>query len=193
MIHLGMKSFYEQVSNDMSNLDLILVEGTGWRTRSKSRYDLFAHRIGLVTQREQLKYPASAEIENIDMSVKDFRRRFFRLPIGNVFSLLFARFTLWFATIKYDDVDFRELMLSSLIERHKRGAQGDVHDLVVTKRDAVIVGKLIARLGPLAQNTSEETRVGVVFGANHMNAIAKALRDNGFRRGSRKWYTAIAP
>lgn len=193
MIHIGNKEFYINISKELESEDLILVEGTGWKKKGKL-YDLFAHRLNLVTQAE-LIYPREKEIKNIDMPVNLFRKHFFRLPIKDIIFMMFFRIYLWFVTIKYEDVNWVEELLSSLATHYKVDENTEVDDLLLTKRDLIIVKNLneVINKKHKARTSSDVYSIGIVFGAGHIPAITKSLYQSGFRIKKKSWYKVIDP
>ena len=65
-------------------------------------------------------------------------------------------------------------------------------DLIVTERDRCIV-KNLSKFYEEHKSVSETIYIAVIFGAKHMIAINRCLRDLGFRSRTKKWFELIRP
>jgi len=200
MVHVGDPAFYGRVSADLARCQYILLEGVSWRLGDEKYplYDLIAKNLGLAPQEEALKIPTSATRMNIDMKRSEFRRRLFRLPIHHVASIVFLRRLLWLLTLLPPLRS--EVVRHGLLRRSRRASREndtELRRLVVRSRDRRLVENLKRFFGHYGQ-TDETRYVAIVFGAGHMPAISRALRDLGFQVGTRRWVEvlrvpAIAP
>jgi pheromone shutdown protein TraB len=65
-------------------------------------------------------------------------------------------------------------------------------ELLVTERDECIVDNL-TKFYHEHKSVEKTTYVAVIFGAKHMIAINRCLRDLGFRARTKKWFELIRP
>ena len=191
MIHVGSPLFYREVGKDLERFQFVLYEGTTWRKDGKARpmYDWAAKNLGLVTQ-HALRFPETATCINIDMPADEFRARFLRSPIYIRLLLPLLRPLFWLLTFF---PSFREYGLTSIVVREARkyGSSGGPRDrLILDRRDAHITGR-IREFVAERRDAPDDTFVAVVFGAGHMIAISRCLRDLGFHPTSKRWFDVM--
>ena len=192
MIHLASRAFYEKISNDLSRYECILFEGVTWDKNGvgKPIYDWAAKNLGLVTQRDSLKFPESAVKINIDMPGAEFRERLNDLSVLYRVSFRMLRPLLWLTT-KFPAG--KNYMIHSMATKEARKygeCQTDMDELIIKDRDNHICGKLRIYIEKYF-STKEKLNTAIVFGANHMISISHCLRELGFKPKTTKWFHLI--
>lgn len=121
------------------------------------------------------------------MTPAEFRRHFFRLPLGYILMFVVLRPLLWLLTLPRPLR--REFIRHGLLRRHRFSEFDDdrpLSELILKARDKRIVENLsqFHRVNGPADKT---VFTGIVFGADHMRAISAGLRSLGYRPGTRRW------
>jgi hypothetical protein len=193
MIHIGERSYYEDVAARASRCDLLLVEGVPsvWARIATRAYGLFAARLGLVTQRELNLRTLGPKIVNTDMTADEFNQAYSRLPIlaQAILPLLLPLYGLYFLfngsreriakQIETTDLPLRERILEATEETDA------LERLLLGRRDRMFLNRL--------QSVFDESRgksltVGIIYGAGHMPAIFRYLSQHlGYRVSSSSW------
>jgi hypothetical protein len=193
MVHIGDPIYYERVSADLARCQYVLVEGVSWRLGDEKRplWDLVAKNLGMAAQEKALRIPPSVTKLNIDMKRSEFRSHLFRLPIRYVAAIVFLRRLLWLLTLL---PSMRaEMIRHGLLRRSRRESRENESPLrrfLVGSRDRRIAENLETFYRQ--HGRTDETRyVGIVFGAGHMPAISRALRQLGFQVGTRRWVEVL--
>src|SRR5262249_26170681 len=86
-----------------------------------------------------------------------------------------------------------EVIRHGLLRRFRRASREndtELRRLVVRSRDRRVVENLKRFFGHYGQ-TDETRYVAIVFGAGHMPAISRALRDLGVQVGTRRWVEVL--
>jgi hypothetical protein len=191
VFHVGSPRFYAALSADLRRFRIFLLEGVRWRGLRGPLYDLAARNLGLVTQREHLRFPADAERLPLDMAEPEFTQEAAALPIHWRLLLRLLRPILWAATSIEGG---RHLVWDTFSkERYVRGVrdvEGPLEELIKTKRDRA----MSKRLREFVQDPlriKQGSLVAVVAGAAHMPALYLTLRDCGFEKGSVRWFEVL--
>jgi hypothetical protein len=193
MIHIGERSYYEDVAARAARCDLLLVEGVPsvWARIATRAYGLFAARLDLVTQRELNLKALGPKIVNADMTAEEFNRAYSALPLlaQAMLPLLLPLYGLYFLfngsreriakQLETTDLPLRERILDATEETEA------LERLLVGRRDRAFLSRL--------QSVFEESRgkpltIGIIYGAGHMPAIFRYLSERlGYRVRSSSW------
>jgi hypothetical protein len=200
MIHIGSRSFYDEVRQRLSKCDLILMEGVQSKKASfltlSYRVVRKINRMQLVTQQEALRISElSDKIVTSDMHGETFNEHWGALPMSLRAQMLFfvPLYVLYLffcgtknvvaENISVDDLPSREEVLNYDEEF------GRLDSLLLDKRDQVV----ISRIESLYQaNRTDKKTVGVVYGAMHMRNIMRFLSEKlGYRIIGSEWITVF--
>jgi hypothetical protein len=192
MLHLASAQFYREISQDLERFQYVLHEGATWRkySRKGSLYDWAATNLGLVTQRNSLKYPDHCIRINIDLPGEEFRDGFKRLPLRYKLLMTFLRPLLWAATVVPATREYLSANSTVSEAREDEGNETALKDLILNQRDDHICRELeeFVEANSCTPNT---TFVAVIFGAKHMVAISRCLRGLGYHPTTRRWFDMI--
>lgn len=198
MVHLGERSFYAAVEARLRRCDLVVAEGVGPGSRRAQeitrsyRWAEGSSRLGLVVQ--DIDYRAlGVPMVNPDMSGDEFdrgwRQRVPRwesalvrglTPVVGLGIRMFASRRDLAAYLAMDD-----LRTPEEIEQWDLEA---VRALLIDSRDRLVVDAIAAVHD---RRSSEPIRVAVVYGAEHVRAIACGLHALGYRPGDGEWLTVF--
>jgi hypothetical protein len=197
MTHLGTPDYYRSVTTHLAGRDLIIAEGVYGRLAAARaltlayRLPAHSHRLDLTVQ--HVDY-ASLGIPIIrpDITAAQFRKRWRALPLlqrlavwtllpacAAAFTLLGTRRTLsrYLAT---DDLPTHE-------EGQARQATRQLTELILDHRDALLIESLDS---VYQARHAEDIDVAVVYGAEHMRALARHLFQRyGYRPRTAEWLT----
>ena len=200
MIHIGEQSFYDAVRARLNECDLVLFEGvSSLRVRILAlSYALTAKRkrLGLVCQRDGLpRASIEAKLVPADISAPEFAAHWSRVPLWQRLALYVAAplrggFDYLTAsresiarTCGTDDLQSREESLAF------DGDGAGLLDAILTRRDGHLLASVLACHD---ERKHERTRAGVLFGAAHIPAVVRLLRDRlGYRLDGSDWVTVF--
>ena len=197
MVHVGLPEFYAEVSHRLAGVDVVVAEGVrGGRTirgLSSAYRELADPELGLVLQRIDL--PPDVPVVRPDSSGAEFDTRWRTVPltqrtvawlgIGYLRAghrLLGARWHLHqMGDMSLNDLPTNEeILLEAELE--------DLDRVVLHERDE----RLLRALTEIhEQRSDEDLVVAVVYGADHMRAVAYGLGALGYRVYAAEWLTAI--
>jgi hypothetical protein len=200
LLHVGRRSFYEEVSRRLERCDTILVEGISSRRisllfRAYGMVDR-SRRLDLVSQSRGLNFAElQAKLVHADLTRKEFDEHWDRLPIAErLFYALFAPLVLgYMLLVGPERVLARHLQVDDLPTRAEilmaGGPFAKSDELIVDRRDA----RLLQLVSELDQNQGGDARiVGVVYGAQHIRAVARLLLGGlGYHVVQAEWVTVI--
>lgn len=200
MLHVGSRSFYAEVRRRLERCDTILIEGvTSRRVSLLFRAYRMAERsreLDLVSQGQALKLgDLRATLIRADLTTKEFDEQWDRLPIADrLFLALFAPLVLGYMLLvgpqrvlarhlQVDDLPTREEVLLT------GGPLARSDELIVDRRDA----RLLELISELDQHQPGDSRtIGVVYGAQHMRAVARLLLGRlRYRIAEAEWVTVV--
>ena len=182
MIHIGEKSYYEDIAARASRCDLLLVEGVPsiWARIATRSYALFAARLGLVTQLELDLRALRPKVINTDLSAEEFDAAHAELPVAarmilplflplaGLYFLLRGNRELLAEQLETSDLPNREEILSA------SEATDALDDLLLSRRDRAF----LLRLQSLFEDSrGKSITIGIIYGAAHMPAIFRFLSD----------------
>lgn len=191
VFHVGSPRFYAALSEDLGRFRVFLLEGVRWRGWRGPLYDLAARNLGLVTQRDHLRFPPGAERLPLDMTEPEFRRGAGALPIHWLLLLWLLRPILWAVTAtKAGRHGVWDSFSKESYVRGVRDIDGPLDELIKTKRDGAMSDRLREFVrDPL--RIEQGSPVAVVAGAGHMPALYLTLRECGFEKGSVRWFEVL--
>jgi hypothetical protein len=201
MIHLGTRDFYREVHDRLSSCQVIVAEGVAggsvavraltmaYRTPARSR------RLGLVVQPADLRglSASGAEVIRPDITGKQFRRAWRTVPwlqraviIGlvPVFAMAFRLFGDRRMLARYLATDD----LPTAQEQQLHLTFPALTKLLLADRDRLLV-RAIETI--LAARAAESINVGVLYGADHLPAVVRALAERGYRPRKAEWVTVF--
>lgn len=197
MVHIGERSFFDQVFSDACSHDVVLVEGIRspvvQRLTTSYRW-IESSRLGLVVQPEiSPDLAANVEIVHSDLSTEEFHKEWQRVP-------------LWFKLLIYGAAPLSGLHLrfasretiASRIRLNDRRSRDEIlswdpcfatlHRAILEARDARLIEHLNTQLS--RQNPSVR-RLAIVYGAQHMRAVLAELAQQQFVAVSSEWQTVF--
>jgi hypothetical protein len=200
MLHLGTKGFYEAVAARLRDCQLVVAEGIRGRSGTTSlltmSYRLLgrSRRLGLVVQELHLDR-LGIQVIRPDMTGRELDSRW-RNEVSRLHRLLvipavpvFAAGMLLFGTRR---VLGRYLALDDLPTREQEMADAafeDIDKVIVHDRDALLIDALTSIH---EDRCAEAIKVGVVYGAGHMPAVAAVLVSRlGYHARSAEWLTVF--
>lgn len=203
MIHLATPAFYEEVADRLGRCQLIVAEGGTGLGRTAAgqaltmvyRLSGLARRWGLVTQRLSLQR-VGVPVVLPDMDAEQFRRGWRRLPLLVQASLLVLMPVYAIGLLVFGSRRFLARQLGSLEnlptldeELATDGPYAAMDQLLLDDRDAL----LVAALDAIHQQRSQEPiSVAVVYGAEHLRAVVRALSArHGYRAVGAEWVTVF--
>ncbi|MCG8590944.1 MAG: hypothetical protein MJE66_16765 [Proteobacteria bacterium] len=193
MIHIGEREYYEDIAARASRCDVLLAEGVPsiWARIATLSYELFAARLGLVTQRELKLKALGPKIVNADMSADEFDEAHSQLPFfaRAILPLALPLHGLHFLFRGSREHLARQLETTDLPPRERvleATEETDALDrLLVARRDRAFLERLDSFI---QASRSKPLKVGIVYGASHMPAIFRHLsRRYGYRVKSSGW------
>jgi hypothetical protein len=200
MVHLGSQAFYADVVHRLARCQLIVREGVSGRSLAVDALTS-AYRIPGSRKRDQLVTESldlsSLDVPTIcpDMDAAQFDAGWRRLPVLPRLGLLALTPVVgaWLAVagprVALSHLETDGLPTREEIERDA-GALEQVHDLLVRRRDALLLRCLEEIHGGRCE---EAIDVGVVYGAVHMRAVIRHLVDrHGYFAREAEWMTVMA-
>lgn len=201
MIHMAKPGFYTAVTRRLEQADVVVVEGVGGGRRKRSvlasalmfSYTVmrFNRRAGLVEQ--EIDYKAlGVPIVHPDVSLEEFEASWRRMPLIDrlgmwcvlpvvvVAHLFGGTRTIWSHLDELND-------LPSLLDEDIDALHPEMSAAFLGERDE----RLLAALYKLHDDRgAEDIEIAVVYGAGHVPAIVRGLRERyGYRPRSADWLT----
>ncbi len=194
MIHIGTKDFYKTISDEIENLNCVLLEGVPLKRSELGTYIKLAKQFDLSSQSESLKIPSDMNTQNIDMDPTDFKKGISDLHFKDKWRLFYISFFLKFPLLLKKDLAINDLRkmyyyppneeyrmmnpLNHYAFKHKEKSSLDL--LIQNTRDEVINKNLET---VIKENRNRDFRydIGILFGDNHMPYIYQTLNKNKFK------------
>lgn len=193
MIHIGKKEYYKEVSAEIENLNLLLLEGVSVSKRFSEvgSYINFARNMNLCSQKESLQIPKDLSIINIDMKQSVFYKK---LTLFNKAQLFFISTYLKLPIFIYGDKGLEKLKLlfsypKSIEYKMKNPLKhyAFIHKeksslslLIENERNNEIV-KNLEQIIKNNRNRKFRFDIGILFGDAHMPHIYQTLNKNNFK------------
>ncbi len=195
MIHVGSREFYAEITERLSQCDLILAEGVKSKKANILIYSYSVikniRRLDLVLQQDAIDVKAfGAKIVNTDLERRAFEegwsslpillrvQLFLIVPVYVVYLYLFGSRETLAENIALDDLPTNDEVLSSDDDLDKLNA------LLLDERDRT----LIEHLERLRKSSEEVRVVGIIYGAHHMRNIAAHLMQKlNYRIAKAEW------
>lgn len=199
MVHIGDKSFYDEVSRRLDDCQTIVYEGVpGFRTRLLTQaYRITAKKksLNLTLQRDAIRInDQEARKVHADVTSEGFAANWRGLPwlqqIGlTILAPLYGIWTYMFSTRESLAKGRSTDSLSNSNALRKDDSAIAVRDVFLTKRDEFIVLQIDKYLD-VYKNEGET--VAILFGAGHMPAIVSHLTEkHGYSSKKAEWISAI--
>ena len=190
MIHIGTIEFYNEVSEILNNMNLVLEEGIPISIDSEiGSYNKIAKKIGLVSQSEQMKLEKDLKRINIDIEHNNFKTQFehvSKIELNNVrkfkFLLPFISkkklLNMFYYVCAYTTTNKIELINPDNHYSYKHNKTP--LDLLITNTRDEIISKNLQDIINNNKNRDYRYDIGIFFGDEHMPIIYKTLQNNGF-------------
>jgi hypothetical protein len=199
VVHIGQRRYYDALLRELNRCDYVLYELAGGKSRPAGHqvpYRWAAHILGLAAQVEAFNYHhPPANWIHADFNAEEWRRARQRLPwhinllLGQV-NLLTALAALLLAVLRRRDLIAR--LIATVMEMEQTlGERTTFERVLVDERNTII----LRRLAEVENRLVAEQRravVGVLYGAYHMPALARALTDLGYACTHESWIDEIA-
>lgn len=199
MIHIGDPGFYREVTRRLRDCDLIVAEGAPDTVVSRAltmSYRLAHRNKRMRVQTQSLDLLALGKrIVIPDVSAEDFEAGWQRVPLRYRALLMIAApvYGLWLAAFGTRRWIGKHAALDDLKTNEETLAQSSddaLDDLLLNSRDKLLVEELL-RIHD--QHGDEPLTVAVVYGAQHMRAVARALNAmHGYRARDAEWVMVLA-
>ena len=200
MIHLGEPAFYGQVADRLRRCDLVVAEGI--RGGSVSAQAITAayrrldgsRRLGLVVQ--HIDFDAlGVPVANPDMTDREFDGEFRKLPLRERMAMaaLVPVFVAGMRLLGTRHWLARQLQTEDLpTDAEQAAADGfeGLEKLLVDSRDRLLLDTL-TKIHQERSAAGERSVVGVVYGADHMRAVAEHLWALDYRPLDSEWLTVF--
>ncbi|MEL6925092.1 MAG: hypothetical protein AAFO94_13670, partial [Bacteroidota bacterium] len=185
MIHVGSAQYYEQVFDYLNECDEVLYEGVRSKKRSFSSYYFkwVAKRLGLVSQTEALPLrKLKGRLIHADYSQKENEQQ---IALLSTKERLYMRMVLPFRRI----LDLRESIqsramlakcfMTSAEDAYRaygpvRDEPGTYENYLLHQREQIVFDHIRQKM---RTETALPKLVGIIYGAGHMDAIARYLID----------------
>lgn len=199
MIHIGDRSYYREITRRLRDSDLIVAEGAPSTTASRAltlSYRL-AHRnkrLNVETQNLDL-LSLGKRIVIPDISTEDFEAGWQRIPLWTRAAVMVAVpvYGVWLAMFGTRRWIGKHAALEDLktdAETLAAMSDGGLDALLLDSRDKLLVEELL-RIH--AEHCDEPLTVAVVYGAEHMRAVTRALNAaHRYRARDAQWVTVLA-
>ena len=199
MVHIGDKSFYDEVSHRLNGCQTIIHEGVpGFRTRLLTQaYRITAKKksLNLTLQNDEIRIKDHAVRKiHADVSSDGFAENWRGLPwlqqIGlSILAPLYGVWTYLFSTRESLARGRSTDSLTNAYALRKDDSTIAVRDVFLTKRDEFIVSQIDSYLDTCR---SEGETAAILFGAGHMPAIVSHLSEkHGYSSKKAEWINAI--
>jgi hypothetical protein len=197
MIHLGERTYYQQVEKKMAECDLVLAEGVDSRivTALTSSYRLAASPAsGLVRQPSEPRATDHMTVQKSDISGAEFDSAWRKMPIGLRLGvpLLAPLYGLWLRYVANPDDWQSKLQTDDLASNDDlllEGQEPAFFELVLHQRNEHLFHQIAAvqeRWG------NQAMVVGVAWGAKHIGAVVHYLSDRwNYVARSGEWVTVF--
>lgn len=191
MFHVGSPAFYDALSDDFRRFQVFLLEGVRWKGLRRPLYDLAARNVGLVSQREWLRWPEGVERLSLDMAEVDFTREAAALPVHWRLLLRFLRPVLWALTLTASG---RHVLWDGISRekyaRKRQAVDTPLDQLIKGKRDRAMC-EVLRRVAQDPVRIRAAQPIAVVAGAAHMPALYLTLQSCGYEKGSVRWFEVL--
>ncbi|MHB8132384.1 MAG: hypothetical protein ACYDEX_25810, partial [Mobilitalea sp.] len=191
MIHIGTKEYYQNISNHINELNLILEEGVPIQIDKEiGSYKRLAAKLGLISQQEGLIIDQDMNRINIDLSKEEMENELRSLPQKELRKIKMAKYILPFISKESICMHFVKSFVYSDETRIKmvdpenhysyKHTNSILDKFILNTRDKYIKENI---LSTLEVNWNREFRydIGIMLGDEHMASIYKILNENGFK------------
>ena len=194
MIHIGQKTYYDEISTMLNEMNQVLIEGISQNKKSElGSYNNFAAILGLETQKNCLKIPEDMHTINIDIPGNMFKSEINQLPLFEKMKLFLMELTLrkistkqavLLSTLK-NIYSYREESRIKLINpenhyafTHKSKSKFEL--LIENKRNELIQNNIEKYI---IMNNGRKYRmdIAILFGDAHMPYIYETLKKKGYK------------
>lgn len=200
MMHVASPTFYQQVASRLAACDLIVAEGVKGKSAAVSTLTLayrFAprrSRNGLDLQDSRTLLPAGVPVLNPDVTAAEVARQLRTLPRLTRWAVLAGApvYGLIFALRGPRAFLDEDMVVEDLptTRRAERIADDGFAEVFGGGRDR----RLLAALDKIHEERRDEPiTVAVVYGADHVPAIAAGLQRHGYRPREAEWLTVCVP
>ena len=197
MVHVGEERFYRETYDEAFAHDVVLVEGMNSpvsRNLARSYRWLSFGRLGLVVQpKTPPQESVAARIVHADLSGEEFHREWRKIsPVLraaiSVLAPLYGAHRRFFGS--------RERLAHNMCLEDRRSAEevmrwspgfAPVDHSILHARDERLIACLAAELDGVAERS-----VAIVYGAQHMRAVSRALTKLGFHCSEAGWRTIFS-
>lgn len=183
VIHIGTPQYYQMVFQHLNECDEVLFEGVQLK-QSKfitMQYQRIARKLGLVTQSESLKLSQL----NVKLIHSDFDQELGRmawedLKFQEKIKLIFVEpMRIWMASQGLTREILAKHFMTSNEENYLaygplRDEKGTLENLFMNVREQIVFKIIRERI---AKDSQENKIIGIIYGAGHMNVIARNLID----------------
>jgi hypothetical protein len=195
MFHIGQERYYLKIQNVVNQMNQVLIEGVPLDNYKQiGRFNKIAHKLGLKSQNEIIKYDDGIIIHNIDMLGEDFKNELSALPVRDKIKL---RVLDLFMVLIGEKQKIRIMNLLKEIYaypkdmeieqinpenhyafKHKNKEKYEL--LIENKRNKEISANLSDFI---EKNKMREYRldIGILFGDEHMPYIYELLKTKGYK------------
>ena len=199
MLHLGTDAFYQEVDERLRHCEVVVAEGVGGRSVIIAALTLAyrlpgrRRRLGLVKQHIDLA-GLGVPVIRPDMTAGEFRQGWRAVPVlqRTVVVCLAPAVAVAFWLVGTRRMLARYANLDDLpdqIQSQVRDQAGELEDLLVDRRDGLLVSALDTIHG---EHRTEPMTVAVVYGAGHMPAVVHHLAGRyGYRPREAQWLTVF--
>jgi hypothetical protein len=172
-------------------MDAVLEEGIPVKKKSElGTYYLLAHKMGLVPQYQALKINGNIEKINVDISWNKFNESMKKVSFGEKIRTTISQYLV----LRYSKEQLLKAFMyftkytseaaAILIDPFKHYSykhnKSPFEYLILNQRD-IEIGENLERYIKNWGYKKDQYNVGIVFGDEHMPAIYKVLRENGFK------------
>jgi hypothetical protein len=201
MVHVASPDFYAQVRARLADCDLIVLEGIKGKSRRAAmltlayRFAPMRRRNGLVVQTQANVLPPGVPVLSPDLTAAEAMDELRKLPRSMYWLLLLSAplFGLVFAMRGPRAFLDEDLVVEDLpsTARAEMLADDPASHALLDRRDA----QLLETLRQIhAERCQEPITVAVVYGADHMPAVAHGLlSDHGYHPRDGEWITVYVP
>lgn len=200
MVHIGDKSFYDEVSCRLNGCQAIIYEGVqGFRSKLLTQaYRITAQKrsLNLALQHDEIRIEDhEAHKIHADISSEGFEANWRSLPwlqqVGlTILAPLYGFWTYLFATRESLARGKSTDSLSNAYALRKGESAVAIRDVILTKRDEIIVSQIDKYIEDCK---GESKTAAILFGAGHMPAIVSHLSEKyGYSSKRAEWISVIS-
>ena len=194
MIHIGAPEYYDIISGELENLNMVLTEGVDIGKSELGLYNKLAKRLQLVSQTSALSCPSDLTKKNIDIDPVKFKKGLQRLGIKDKLYLHFITFFLHFPFL-LEKEKMKEYFISKLCYpkgkeyyfknplnhfAFKNKNKSSLDLLIQNTRDDII-NKNLEKVIQENEDRNFRFDIGILFGDGHMPYIYETLKKNNFK------------